>query len=225
MKRNRAAGDLLPALGVAAYVAVVLTVDTLAARGARFVVDWRVLHWQARNGFDLFKFTTWLVIPAIWLLLSGRVDWGYLGFRRWRRVDWVLLAVAAVGGLLAVMAIPLFPSLRGTYGGMAQAPHEAKLAWLLFNVAWLVSWLPGWELLHRGLLLSYVDGRLSRYGWVLVPLAEGVYHLQKSIPEALGMVLFSVIATRWAMARRNLVLPFLAHLAVELALIAYLLLT
>jgi membrane protease YdiL (CAAX protease family) len=54
---------------------------------------------------------------------------------------------------------------------------------------------------------------------MLVPLAEGGYHLLKPWPETLAMVAFSVVMTQYALRRKNLVIPFLAHLAVELFLI------
>jgi membrane protease YdiL (CAAX protease family) len=63
-----------------------------------------------------------------------------------------------------------------------------------------------------------------RYGWLLVPLAEGVYHLQKPWPEMLGMVAFSLIATQWTLRRDNMLLPLLVHLAIEIELVAFMLL-
>ena len=56
-----------------------------------------------------------------------------------------------------------------------------------------------------------------------MPVSEGVYHLQKTLLEALGMVALSVVLTYWARKRANVLLPFLVHLAIELELLAFLL--
>ncbi|MCL4692084.1 MAG: hypothetical protein KJ060_06175, partial [Candidatus Hydrogenedentes bacterium] len=98
---------------VAAYVAVVLLVDTLAALGVRVPIDWRVFQWTSDNGFDGFKFLAWFVVPFV-VSLRG-MDWGYFGVARWKRWDWALLIGLGAVGLLAVLTINVFPSLREYY--------------------------------------------------------------------------------------------------------------
>jgi hypothetical protein len=39
--------------------------------------------------------------------------------------------------------------------------------------------------------------------------------------EAGGMVLYSVVLTLWAIRRKNALLPFLAHLTIEIELIVF----
>lgn len=114
---------------VLVWVAGVLVVDTLAARGVRgpFDIDWRVLRWRGPWGADLFKFTAWFLVPLV--LSLPRLDPGWFGVRRWRRADWWLLGGLAIAGAAAVAIIPLVPSLRATYGGMSSLPSAHR--WLV----------------------------------------------------------------------------------------------
>lgn len=202
------------------YTAVVLLVDTLAARNVTTPIHWRIFSWHARNGADLFKLMAWFVIPFLFSL--RRFDWGWLGTARWKRIDAIILGVLAAVCAGAVLAIPLFPSLRHTYGSVSHAAAASKWSYATHNVVWTFSWLVGWEFLHRCVLLRALSARWPRWGWLLIPVFEGVYHLQKPLIEALGMVVFSCILTPWAQRRRNVLLPFLAHLAIELELIVFL---
>lgn len=213
---------LLPLFLVLAYVAVVHTVDTLAHQHVRFLIDWRMFRWQLHCGFDVFEFVFWLVIPV--LFMARRLEVGYFGFCRWKRGDWILFVVLVGVGVLAILAIPLFPSLRETYRGMGGFTPSAKWAQFRYYLIWDLSWLVGWEFIHRCAMTIHLRRCWPRYGWLLVPLAEGLYHLQKPVPEMLGMVAFSILATQWTIRRRNMMLPFLVHLAIELELVAFLLL-
>jgi len=195
------------AAAVVLYVLTVLLADTLAFR-------WRMAGMFA--GFDLFKFTFWFLVP--FLAALRWMDWGWFGVARWRRGDWILLAVLAGICLGAVLLIPLFPSLRAIYGGIGP---NTKLRFFAFELLWILSWLPGWEFLHRYVLLRPLMRVLPRAGWLAVPLSEGLYHLQKPLPEMAGMVVFSLFLTYWAMKRRNMALPFLAHLSIELELVLF----
>ena len=119
----------------------------------------------------------------------------------------------------AMLLIPMVPSLKATYGGFA-APGQA-----VGHLTWTLSWLIGWEFLHRYVLLTHLDARWPNWGWLVIPFVEGAYHFvqQKPWPETLGMVALSLVVTSWARRRRNVLLPFLAHLAIELELIVFLL--
>jgi hypothetical protein len=120
--------------------------------------------------------------------------------------------------------IPRIPELRVIYLPMSLLPPAEKPAVAAGQLLWTLSWLPGWEFLMRYLLLGVVAMRWPRYGWLLVPLVEGAYHLQKPLMGAGGMLLLSLVLTRWALLRRNGLLPLLAHFLIEVELVLALLL-
>jgi membrane protease YdiL (CAAX protease family) len=228
---------------VFAYIAVVLTVDTLAVSRVKTPIDWSMFQWFLPKSLaflertlglhldflkqiwmsrlDVFKLLFWFVIPFVFCL--RHMDWGALGIRGWKRMDYIILAVLAVLGLGAVFLIPHVPQLRYIYASLAEASPEQK--WIAFRgqLVWVASWLIGWEFLHRYVLLRQAQRLWPVWGWLLVPFSEGVYHLQKPALEALGMVVFSIILTQWAIRRKNVLLPFLAHLIIEVELILFLL--
>jgi membrane protease YdiL (CAAX protease family) len=201
------------------YVFLALLIDTLIAQGVDRPFYWRALY-KTIDGFELYKFIVWFVAP--FLVSLPWMDWGWFGVKRWRRADWLLLGALAVICLGTILIIPLFPSLSATYSGVGSLPPRQKQAFLVHQVLWLASWLPGWEFLHRYFLLRPMMRVLPRFGWLVVPLSEGLYHLQKPPLEMAGMVLLSLVLTWWSMKRRNMLLPFLAHLAIELELIIFL---
>ena len=219
------------------YVVLVLGVDALAALRCSWPLDWSVFRWRLDDlwnllslsapawthsplaqSFDIFKFLFWLVIP--FCVCARRMEWSWLSPRGWTRRDWALLAVLLVGGAVAVLSIRYLPSLARVYRGFGNLPWEERCLRGLAALVWTSSWLVGWEFLHRYVLLRAVALHLPRFGWLLVPLSEFTYHLQKPGWEAFGMVIFSLILTWWSLKRRNLLLPFLAHLYVELLLTA-----
>ena len=217
-------GNVIPAgywlAGCVAYVTVVLGADALATLNVDWPWHWGALRWRSLGLFDGFKFLFWLVVP---FAVSVRgMDWGAFGFRGWRWRDVWLLGGLALAGLCAVLLIPLVPALREVYPGFGDRSAAVRWAVGLRYSIWLVSWLPGWEFLHRYVLLRAADRRWARYGWLLVPLSEGLYHLQKPFLEMAGMVVFSVVLCQWSLRRKNVLLPFLAHLTVELELILFL---
>jgi len=218
------------------YVTVVLGVDSLAALHYYWPWEWAVFRWSFQDlfalmgllelgqsiaqtplgDFDVFKFLFWFLLPMAFCLRS--MDWGWVGFQRWKRLDLFLLAGFLVLAMAAILVIPLFPSLRNTYPSLRELSASQKLTIFYGKTLWTLSWFVGWEFLHRYFLLRQVHARWPRFGWLLVPLSETIYHLQKPLPETVGMALFSVVATRWTLWRRNMLLPFLVHLGVELAL-------
>ena len=240
----------LPLLVVLVYVFLALGVDTLAMQGVTEPFDWSLLrwrladvyrwispavaaiglpdglfawlHWRLPQKFDVYSFLFWLVLPFL-LCLRG-MDWGAFGWRRFRRSDWLVLAVLAAAGAAAMFLIPHIPELRRTYPNLSGLDPAVKLDYFNGQLIWIFSWLLGWEFLHRYFLLRAADAQLPRFGWVLVPLSEGIYHLQKPLLEAGGMVLLSIALTRWALARNNVLLPFLAHLIIEIEVVLFMLL-
>jgi len=234
----------LSAATAIAYIAVVLGVDVLATRGVSWPINWFVFRWNpyvlrtyARGlgipdeimgpfcswplqKFDFFKFLFWFLVPFLFSIRG--MDWGALGVRRWKRRDGYFLLGLALAGMAAILIIPYVPALRQTYHSMGHLAAPEKWTQLFIRGIWVISWLLGWEFLHRYFLLRPVAVQWPRYGWLLVPLSEGLYHLQKPGIEALGMVALSVVLTQWTLRRRNVFLPFLVHLTIEIELILFL---
>lgn len=223
------------------YVILVLGIDALAALQVSWPFDWTVFQWRPQTcwrllslepplwtrtsvirSFDLFKFLFWLVVPLCFCLRSIEKSW--FSIRTWKRSDWILLAVFLAGSAVAVLSIRYIPSLRHAYPGMNHLPWVVRGARGLTSLVWTASWLVGWEFLHRYFLLRAASARFPRFGWLLVPLSEVLYHLQKPLLEAAGMGLFSLVLTWWSLKRKNVLLPFLIHLYIELLLIAALVL-
>lgn len=219
---GRALGLCLLALG---YVAAVLLIDTLAIHGrlpAAFNSFWNY-DWQPvfyAPGFKVTVFVFWFIVPVV--LSLRHFDTSWFGYRRWQRMDYAFLFVMLVAGTLAIATVAVFPSLRNYYPGFSG--QTAALKWGYFGAMLLynLSWLLGWEFMHRYFLLTRLESVWPRYGWLLIPLYEGVYHLQKPMLEAMGMVAFSLVMTFWARKRCNMLLPFLVHLFIEVALVAFL---
>lgn len=223
------------------YMITVLGVDTLAVHGVSWPFEWNMFQWRADDcwrvfsldpplwtrmppmeSFDLFKFLFWLVIPFCCCL--RRMEWSWFSTRAWKKWDWILLVFMLVVGAAAVLSIRYIPSLGRVYHGVSHQPWSVRSTRGLAALAWTFSWLVGWEFLHRYILLRAASGRFPRFGWLLVPLSEVLYHLQKPLLEAGGMGVFSLILTRWSLKRKNVLLPFLAHLCIELFLIVALIL-
>ncbi len=245
----------LPAILIVGYVATVLIVDTLAVQGSKLVVTWNKwppitltrhaplrqaadqtgvadnawvfdfsrFRWRLSNGFDVFKFLAWFAIPFV--CCAAWMDWQYLTFKRWKPLDTRILITLALLGAAAIFAMRFFPSLDQYYPGMGYRPWGDKWAFIEHQAIWIFSWLVGWEFLHRYVLLTHFGKLWPRVGWLIVPVSEGLYHLQKPLPETAAMVVFSIILTLWVMKRRNVLVSFFAHLIIEIELVAYLVLT
>ncbi len=219
---------------VCIYVFVVLLVDTLAANGVRwhfdlgaidFTIKWPVFSWRGDGAlaqFDFFKFVFWLVIPVA--LCLPRMDWGYFGFARWKRADvYLLLGMVAIG-IASVLSILFIPQLREWYPSASNKPFDVKLSLLYQQMLWTASWLIGWEFMHRYYLLRAVAEKWPRWGWLIVPASEALYHLQKDPIEMAAMFVAGIAFTVWTMTRKNLMLPLIVHGSVEVGLAAFLVL-
>ena len=218
------------------YVALALTVDTLAVQQIRWPFDWSVFQWSPESCWrlfgmtppgwatsspvsriDMFKLIFWFIVP--FAICLPRMAWRWLSPQDWKRSDWLLL-VGFIGlGSIAVISVGFIPALRNAYPGMSHLSSDIRRGYSIGYLLWVVSWLPGWEFLHRYLLLRVVMRRFPRYGWLLIPAFETLYHLQKPLLEAGGMLVFSLLLTGWSVKRRNALLPFIAHLYVEIALL------
>jgi membrane protease YdiL (CAAX protease family) len=223
-----------------AYVAIVLVYDTFVTLGDVRTINWAVFAWRPAHlaellqpflgrgltqwlhapllrEFDLFKLTAWGVIP--FLLCLWRLDTGWFGMGRWKRSDRTLLIACCVLAVAAVGLVRLVPQLAEIYPAAPRGWTFSKRL-ILFGggLLWVASWLPAWEFLHRYFLLRRVSADFPKYGWLVVPLSETLYHLHKPPLETAGMLVFSLLATWWTLKRRNLLLPLLVHLVVEVAL-------
>ena len=227
---------------VIAYVVLVLGVDMLAAMRVPWPFPWARLQWPlsatfpslrgtAWAGFDLFKFVFWLVIPFMACL--WHMDWRYLLFSRWKKWDLILVGGLAALGMGVMFIIPHAPALKAIYPSMGNLSPERKITYVQAVMAWNVSWIFGWEFLHRYCLLRVVqrEALIGQWGlpawkrnqwyWLAVPLSETLYHLQKPGLEAVGMGAFSVVLTLWCLKRKNWLLACMVHLIIEVELLLF----
>ena len=224
------------------YIILVLGIDTLAAQRAQWPFPWSRLQWflstsypslrgTVWGGFDCFKFLFWFVLPFIASLWW--IDWRYLLTRRWKKWDGFLVGGIAVFGMLAMFIIPLVPALQATYPSLGHLESAQKWGYVTRAMIWNFSWLIGWEFLHRYVLLRAVQreemtGRwglpgwkLSQWYWLAVPLSETLYHLQKPLAEAGGMLVFSTILTLWCLSQKKWLVACLVHLIIEVELVVF----
>lgn len=227
------------------YAGVVLTYDYFAMLGDVRTVNWAVFAWRPGQifaalkpwadsagvpallvnwldssllaQFDLFKLVMWGVVPLLMCLWWLDLEW--FRFNRWKPLDRKFFWVCGALGVAAVISVRFIPQLSAAYPGMGGTPFSERAVALLAGLLWVVSWLPAWEFLHRYFLLRRLSADFPRFGWLLVPLAETLYHTQKPWPEMAGMLVFSIAATQWTLRRGNLMLPFLVHLVIEVALL------
>ncbi len=206
---------------VFSYVALVLGVDALAYLEVQWLIDWRLFRW-VWGDVEVFKLVFWLFIPLAFCWKN--LDRGWFGLARWQAADFILLLALSALGVLVLMLVPLFPELREGYTGVGGLSPEIKREFVIGLAIWNLSWLPAWEFLLRYVLLRTATAQWPRLGWWLVPVAEGLYHLQKTMPEMLAAIAFSAVLSYWAFVRRNGLLPLVAHLIIEIELVALMLL-
>ncbi len=230
-----------PSVFAIGYVALVLAWDALVSMNDTRTVNWAIfqwhparlqtlleslsvphalvgwMSWSVLSGVDLFKVLFWLVIPVAFCL--WHMDWDAFTRRRIQPKDWAYFLGFCILTVFAIVSVKFIPVLARQYPGLGNASLSYRLNFFLIQLFWVASWLPGWEFMHRYFLLRRVTADFPRFGWVLLPIAEGTYHLIKPWPETLAMVGLSIVITQYAMRRKNLFIPFLAHLVVELFLI------
>lgn len=214
------------AIVLTVWVALVLGHEAWATLDPTKRILWLAFSQKLGGDLELFPWITWGLLPAAFAY--GRhgawLDGAWFGVSRWTRGDRLMLLSAAVVAVFAVGVVRLVPSLTENYRTLSSYGSFAadrKAQYFVGSLFWILSWLPLWEFMTRGMLLPFVDQAFPRHGWLAVPVLETAFHLVKPWPETLGMLVFSVIATRWTMKRRNLLLPFLAHLSFELAVFGY----
>ena len=195
------------------YAIFALTIDSISTIRLKWGIDWGIFHWQLKNGFEVSTFILWFAIPFVFTYKS--IDWQYFGVSRLKKNDIYVVILLSVLGMIGVLSIKFFPGLRSFYPSIAFQNASAKLNWALYKMTWNMSWLTGWEFLHRYVLLTCFESAFPKKGWFGVCLIEFVFHFQKAFLEAIGMLIFSVIVTYWAYKRKNIILPFFSHLLIE----------
>ncbi|NLN93864.1 MAG: CPBP family intramembrane metalloprotease [Candidatus Hydrogenedens sp.] len=222
------------------YVLLILVIDFLASSQLMFPFDWSWFSWSLADvlrhipplsdqvsilapadHFDLFKFVFWFLLPFLFSYQKLDKDWIMPG--KFQRKDWYFTAFLFLTGFIVLAALLLTPSLRHYYGQKEWVGASAKFQRAVRFLIWETSWLPGWEFLCRYVFLRALLQIRPRYLWLLLPVVEGLFHLQKPLIEALGMTVFSLFLTGWTVRRKNLFLPFCAHLFVEVLLLVVLL--
>ncbi len=212
-------GKKLYAFLMVAYAIAALTVDSLSTMHSRWMVDWSRLYWSFRSGFEASTFILWLVIPC--LLMGRDLDFRYFTFSRWKRSDYRLLVIFMALGALGICLIRFIPELNAYYPSDRFSSGRARWDYALHQTTWILSWLIGWEFLHRVFLLRYVQVLAGIAGLAAIPAIEFLFHLQKTLPEAFGALLLSVALTWWSYKRKNVLLPLITHFSIEISLIIY----
>jgi hypothetical protein len=208
------------AMSMVIYAILALAIDSLSTQHAYWLIDWSRFYWRFGNGFEMSTAILWLGIPV--LLMCRDIDIRVFTFSRWKKIDaWLLIALMLLGAC-GVYLIKFIPVLAQYYRPQSHLNAAMKWSFATGYLIWLSSWLIGWEFLHRVFLMQYLQAVLGKIGLCFIPAFEFLFHLQKSLPEALGMLLLSIVLTYWSYKRKNVLLPFLAHLSIELTLLAYL---
>ena len=231
------------AWGMLAYVALALGIDTLATQEVVLGIRWEMLQFRGHHiagwlrgfdgalgdlgqylhnpvfaAFDVYKFLIWFAIPVA--VCIPWMDWGAWGSRRWRQMDYFILVGMIGGSAVIALSIPHIPGVREDY--VPSVPESLRWTTFWTYIVWTISWLPGWEFLHRYFLIRALDYLEIKFEWLIVPIVEMLYHLPKMTLEVPGMFLYGFIATQWTKRRFNWLLPFLVHLTIELALVLFL---
>ncbi len=208
------------------WVACVLGQEAWATLDPTKRILWLTIAQPIGGDLEFLPWITWGALPAA-ILYWRHGAWlsrECFGFARWTRGDKLFLLGVVVTAGFSIVVVRLVPALTdyyrtlSSYGNFTPDQHTQ---YFLGSLAWILSWLPLWEFMTRGMLLPFVDRAFPKYGWLTVPALESAFHLVKPWPEALAMLVFSLVATQWVRRRRNLMLPFLAHLAFELAVFGY----
>ncbi len=231
------------------YVAAVLGVDAAATASWEWPFDWSIFQWSPLsmhpwaqalqkaaglpNGatrwltarwvqsFDCFKFVWWLLVPV--LCSVWRFDWRAMGVGRWKPHDKYWLGGILLVGIAAAFIVPRTPALADFVYHDLPRPGGDRAGAFWRELPRLCSWAIGFEFLLRYFLLHRLQQHWPRCGWLLAPLAEGLYWLHAPSFWIVGRVALSVLLTRWTLRRRNLLLPILARFLIELCLIILLL--
>lgn len=221
------------------YVGLVFTIDTLASQRVSFLFDWTMFSWSLSDlleylpdfqkgspllriafHFDLFKFLAWFLFPFV--LCWKNLDRQWLLPTHTQKRPRLFYFFSILSVFVVLIALFLIPSLRDYYGGNTGAQQKSWLEAGLSFFVWEMSWFPGWEFLCRYVLLRAALRIRPSWGWLVVPLFEGRYHLQKPFAEAMGMAVFSLFMTAWTVQHKSMFIPFCVHFLIEIVLLIFL---
>lgn len=221
------------------YVGIVFAIDSLASQRVHFLFDWTMFSWSLSDlleylpgfqkgstllriafHFDLFKFLAWFLFPFV--LCWKNLDWQWLLPAKTPNHPRLFYFFLFFSVFVVLIALFLLPSLRNYYGGNTGVHQKSGLEAVFSFLVWEASWFPGWEFLCRYVLLRAALRLRPSWGWLAVPLFEGLYHLQKPLAEAAGMAVFSFFMSAWTVKHKNMFLPFCAHLLIEIVLLVFL---
>ncbi|MGC9053555.1 MAG: hypothetical protein ACP5KS_06685, partial [Candidatus Hydrogenedens sp.] len=232
--------SLLP-IFIIIYSISVLFIDLLITFDTTFIFSWGVLNFSLSDvllkfpilkhstyitifdGFDLYKFIFWLILPFI--LFNRFIDFKWFSLKYWQKQDYLLFLFFCFLCLLSLIFVILSPTLRMFYPGAGVIPLSQKIQFFLQRFFWVISWLPGWEFLNRHLLLRACRQLSKGSGWFFVTITETIYHIFKPMLEILGMFIFSVVACIWSQKKENNLMAFFCHFIIEIGLIFLLLIT
>lgn len=207
---------LAVSLVAGAWLLVTSLAHSAAWTGSPALAPLRLPH---PSGADLFLLLAW-TLPG--LLAAGVLlprEW--LDPRRLTRRDLAVLVGIAVIAAAAMALVLHRPEFQQLY---PRAAPGARWVVARRHMVWILSWVVGWELITRGLVLAPLHQRYPARGWLVVPLLEAVTHLGKPPLEALGMVALSLVLTRWCQARESVWPGLLAHGLIELTLVGFMVL-
>ena len=167
------------------------------------------------GSFDFYKFIAWFLIP---LSLSYKNNFKeYL--KKPRRSDYFITMAMIVVGVFAILIIPYIESLNSYYHSFTFQSDQQKFNYMKGQVIWTFSWLIGWEYIHRYYIITKTYPILKNKLLWIIPLLEGFYHYNKPPIEFISVFIFSFILTLWTIKRKNILLPFIIHLTIEIILI------
>lgn len=176
-------------------------------------------YFISSTGVDFFKLLFWLVVPLIFSI--KHFDKNFYSFKNIKRADILYLSLVIVVGICSMLLIPYIDVLRDYYVMESSLSSSENFSYISYQICWIFSWLIGWEFIHRYFLIKSIkESKIYLALWIL-PIIEGLYHLNKPWPEILAVLLFSWVLTRWTLKRSNALLPLLAHFIIEIELIIF----
>lgn len=163
-----------------------------------------------------FAILLYLVIPALWLKLSGEKlsDYGFC--RPQGKSLWSIVAV-----LLAAMIGPVWlashlPSFLQTYPFYSYALY-APTRWMVFEAAYLAQFV-ALEFFFRGFLLFSLEKKMGSAAIFVAMLPYCMVHFGKPLPEVFGAVVAGIVLGWLAWRSRSIVGGLALHWSVALSM-------
>ena len=125
------------------YAVFALTVDSLSTNHTRWIIDWWMVYWRLKNGFEMSTAILWLGIPV--LLMWRDLDIRVFTFGRWKKPDAWLLIALMLAGACGIYLIKFIPVLNQYYQPESHLGSAMKSSYAISHLIWLSSWLIGWN--------------------------------------------------------------------------------